>query len=110
MRQTAGNPIRERPAKSLPTAVALAFFLGPLGLFYASVLGGVVMLTVSAIILVPLLMGLHMNAVLFFPDWVVCIVWATFSAWPDTRAPGDGAQADSTARPGTGADGAPDRS
>ena len=110
MRKTADNPIRERPAKSLPTAVTLAFFLGPLGLLYASLVGGAVMLTVSLIILVPLLMGLHINAVLFFPDWVICIVWATFSAWPDTRDTTDGAQADSTARPGALVDGAPDRS
>ncbi len=48
MRQTADSPIRERPAKSLPTAVALAFFLGPLGVSYASLLGGAVMLAVPA--------------------------------------------------------------
>jgi hypothetical protein len=33
MRQTADNPFRERPAKSLTAAAALAVFFGPLGLF-----------------------------------------------------------------------------
>ncbi len=108
MRQTADNPVRERPARSLGTAVVLALCLGPFGLLYASLLGGAVMLVVSGIILVPLLMGLHMNAVLFFPDWVICIAWATFSAWPDTGE--TGTRADFAARPSAGADGAPDRS
>ncbi len=108
MRQSADNLVRERPTKSLGTAVVLALFLGPFGLLYASLLGGAVMLAVSVIILVPLLMGLHINAVLFFPDWVICIAWATFSAWPDTGE--TGTRADLPARPGAGADGAPDRS
>ena len=67
MSQTAANSIGERPRKSLGIAVALAFFLGPIGLFYSSVTGAMVMLTVSVVVLVPILLGLHINAVIYFP-------------------------------------------
>ena len=106
MSQTADNPDRERPGKSLPAAIALAFFLGPIGLLYASLAGGAVMLAVSVIILVPLLLGLHINAVLYFPDWVVCIVWAAFAAAGREPAATPSAGSGSP----SGADGAPGRS
>ena len=92
MSQTAANSVRERPGKSLGVAVALAFFLGPIGLFYASVTGAMVMLAVSVVVLVPILLGLPINAVIYFPVWVVCVLWAAFAA--HERAP-QSPQADS---------------
>ena len=95
MSQTAANSVRERPGKSLGVAVALAFFLGPIGLFYASITGAMVMLTVSVVVLVPILLGLHINAVIYFPVWVVCVLWAAFAAHertpqsPAAQPPGD---------------------
>jgi hypothetical protein len=80
MRQTAVSPIRERPRKSLATALALAFVLGPIGLLYASRVGAVVMLIVCAVVLVPIRLGVPINVSLYFPVWVVCVVWAGIAA------------------------------
>ncbi len=79
MSQTAANPIRERPGKSLGLAVALAFLFGPFGLAYASLTGAAVMLIVSGVVLVPVLLGLFINAVIFLPVWIVCVIWAAFA-------------------------------
>ena len=80
MSQTAANPVRERPGKSLGLAVALAFLFGPLGLASASLTGALVMLVVSVVVLVPVLLGLFINAVIFLPVWIVCVIWAAFAA------------------------------
>ncbi len=81
MSQTAAGPIRERPRKSLGTALALAFFFGPFGLAYASLTGALVMLAVCVVVLVPILLGLHINAVLYFPVWMACVLWAAVAAY-----------------------------
>ena len=104
MSQTAVNPIRERPGKSLGLAVALAFFFGPLGLAYASITGAIVMLIVSLVVLVPILLGLVINAVIYLPVWVVCVIWAAFAAHERGPARSDGDTAVQTG------DGAPGRS
>lgn len=113
------SPIRERSGKPLLTAIALAFFFGPIGLAYSSRIGAAVMLVVSAAVLVPILLGLHINAVIFLPVWIVCIIWAAFTAGerqsrpPEATLEGeveaDGpAQRSSDSQPS--ADGAPGRS
>lgn len=112
MSQTADNPVRKRPAKSLGTALALAFFFGPIGLWYASVTGAVVMLVVAAVVLVPILLGLYMNIVLFFPVWIACIVWAAFAAHERSAARPEGGTRGGSERPAHAAgldDGAPGR-
>jgi hypothetical protein len=99
MSQTAVNPVRERPGKSLGLAVALAFLFGPFGLAYASLTGALVMLVVSGVVLVPVLLGIFINAVIFLPVWIVCVIWAVFATYGrassgsvrDAEAPGDGA-------------------
>ena len=103
MSQTAANPVRERRGKSLGLAVALAFLFGPFGLAYASLTGAVVMLIVAVIVLVPVLLGLFINAVIFLPVWIVCVIWAAFAAYERTR----NAPAEDT---GPAGDGAPGRS
>lgn len=60
--------------KSVGAAFILAFFFGPLGLLYASVVGGIVMFFVS------LLVGIvTFGFGLFFP-WVACVIWAVVAA------------------------------
>lgn len=59
--------------KNMGTAVALAFLFGPLGLLYATVTGGLVMLGIS-ILFVPLTLG---AAVLLI--WPGCIIWAVIA-------------------------------
>lgn len=119
MSETAVSPARERPRKSLAAALALAFVLGPIGLLYASLIGGVVMLIVCAAVLVPILLGVAINVSLFFPVWVVCVVWAGIAAHersparPEAPPAGDWVrEAPPPAPAGTGLnhDGAPGRS
>ena len=43
-------PIIVQPPKSVAIGIILALFFGPLGLFYSSVLGGVVMLVIGGIL------------------------------------------------------------
>lgn len=60
--------------KSVGLAFLLAFFFGPLGLLYASILGGVIMFFASLILffLIPIV-----GAILC---WIVCIIWAIIAA------------------------------
>lgn len=60
--------------KSVGTAFLLAFLFGPLGLLYASVIGGVVMFVVGIILffLIPIVGGIF--------AWVGCIIWAVIAA------------------------------
>lgn len=62
------GPERER---SLGTAVLLTVLFGPLGLFYVSPLGGVLMTMVT------LTAGLFTMGVALLFAWPFCILWAT---------------------------------
>jgi len=59
--------------KSRPTAIVLALLLGPLGLCYASVLGGVIMFVIA-------LVTLPMAPVSLVVVWVLCILIADSAA------------------------------
>lgn len=60
--------------KSVGVAFLLAFLFGPLGLLYASVVGGIVMMIVSALVaIVTLGFGLLIT-------WPVCVIWAIIAA------------------------------
>lgn len=60
--------------KSTGTAFLLAFLFGPLGLLYASVTGGIIMLFVGILLffLIPIIGGLI--------SWVICMIWAVNAA------------------------------
>lgn len=62
------------PPKSMLAAFLLAFFFGPLGLLYASVAGGLVLI-VLAFVIVPITGGLGALIV-----WPASVVWALVSA------------------------------
>jgi len=62
--------------KSMVVAILLAFFFGPLGLLYASVFGGLVMLAIHFGIFIVSILTLGIGSVLFLPAWFVCIIWA----------------------------------
>jgi hypothetical protein len=60
--------------KSVGTAIVLAFFFGPLGMLYSTVVGGLVMLLVNIVIVLPTLgFGLLIT-------WPICIIWAAMAA------------------------------
>ena len=58
------------PTKSLLVAILLAVSLGPIGLFYASVIGALVMLVITAII------GFLTFGFDLFVPYIICIIWA----------------------------------
>jgi len=61
-------------AKSTMVAVILAFLFGPLGMMYATVSGGVIMLIISLVVgIVTLGFGLLFT-------WPVCVIWAALAA------------------------------
>jgi hypothetical protein len=61
-------------SKSVGTAFLLSFFFGPLGLLYASVLGGIVMFIATLVLffLLPVI-----GAII---TWIGCIIWAVVAA------------------------------
>jgi hypothetical protein len=60
--------------KSVGTAIVLSFFFGPLGMLYSTVAGGLIMLVVTPIIVIPTLgLGLLLT-------WPICIIWAAVAA------------------------------
>ncbi len=65
------NPgVHHLMAKNVGVAFMLAFFFGPLGLLYSTILGGIVMLIVSVVVaLITLGFGLIVT-------WPICIIWA----------------------------------
>lgn len=63
--------------KSVGAAFALTFFFGPLGLFYASVVGGLVML---AVCIAAFFLSFFLFGIPSFLAWVGCIVWGCSAA------------------------------
>ncbi len=59
--------------KSLALGLIATFFLGPLGLFYASILGGFIMLIVAAVVFV-FTLGFG-----YFVIHPICMIWAALS-------------------------------
>ncbi len=72
------------PAKNLFIALLLTFFFGPLGLFYASIMGGLVMLGAYLVIAVIAALSFGIGTVLFFPAWIACMIWAAMACKGNT--------------------------
>ena len=60
--------------KSVAVAFILAFFFGPLGLLYASVAGGIIMMVLGVII------GIFTLGIGLIVAWVASIIWAVVAA------------------------------
>lgn len=65
--------LQKLPTKSFIVAILLTIFLGPIGLFYASVIGALIMLVVTAVI-----SFITFGFGLFIP-YIVCIIWAVIA-------------------------------
>jgi len=76
--QNIQNPQPQRvivqSTKSVGTSALLAFLFGPLGLFYSTVTGGLVMLVVSFVV------GFFTLGFGLLITWPACIVWAIIAA------------------------------
>lgn len=61
-------------------AFILTFLFGPLGLFYATVTGGVVMLIVEVFLAILGFVTFGLGWLLFWAAWVVTIIWGCAAA------------------------------
>ncbi len=69
-------PIGAAPRKSLLVSLLLTFFLGPLGMFYTTIFGALVMSGVTTVVaIVTLFQGLPIV-------WPLCMIWG---AWAGHR-------------------------
>lgn len=71
--------------KSLLVAFLLTLFFGPLGVFYSTVAGGIIMLTAYLVILGLAAVTLGAASMLFLPAWIVCIGWGMAAAHKRNR-------------------------
>jgi len=68
------HPLPPRQPKDVRTAVLLALFLGPLGLMYTSVGGGLFTLFLMIVL------GLFTVGIGIVPVWMLSVLWAYLSA------------------------------
>jgi hypothetical protein len=68
------HPLPPRAPTNVRTAVLLALFLGPLGLFYASTGGALFCLFLMVVL------GLFTVGMGVIPVWLLCILWAYLAA------------------------------
>ena len=66
--------------KSVGVAFLLTFFFGPIGLLYATVVGGLIMIGVELFLLILGLVTFGLAWLLFGFTWVICIVWGCIAA------------------------------
>lgn len=60
--------------KNVGIAIILTFLFGPLGMFYSTIIGGIVMLVVSLFVAI-----FTLGIGLLF-TWPVCIIWGAIAA------------------------------
>lgn len=73
--------------KSVGVAFLLTFFFGALGLFYSTVVGGLIMTFLMALFLVLGFVTLGVGWVLFSLAWIVCIIWGCIAVSSGGKAP-----------------------
>ena len=66
--------------KSLLVAFLLTLFLGPLGMLYSTIIGGLIMIAVYLVIIGLSVVTMGMATVLFLPAWIICIAWGMIAA------------------------------
>lgn len=64
------------PTKSAGTSIILTVLFGSLGMFYSTILGGIIMSIVSGIVLLISIMTLGLGLVLYLIVWPIEIIWA----------------------------------
>ncbi|HET7460125.1 MAG TPA: hypothetical protein VFJ82_02710 [Longimicrobium sp.] len=79
------HPLPPREPKHVRTAVLLAVFLGPLGLFYTSIAGGFFCLFLLIVL------GLFTVGIGVIPVWGLSVLWAYLAASHSHAAHGDAA-------------------
>lgn len=77
--QTTINVNVVQPRKSMAAAVILAILFGPLGLLYASVSGGLILLVIDLIAIPVSFLTLGIGTIIFPIVWVISIIWAVLA-------------------------------
>ena len=67
------------PRKSMAIAVMLTVLFGPIGLMYASLSGGLIMLAVNVIIIVASFFTFGLAGIFFLFTWAGSILWAVLA-------------------------------
>lgn len=81
--QVAIQPARvaaSQPAKSIVLSIVLAFLFGPLGMLYATIVGGLVMLSVYLMLVLITFVTFGIGWFLFLLAWPTCVLWAALAA------------------------------
>jgi hypothetical protein len=77
--------------KSLGLAVVLTLFFGPLGLFYATITGGLIMTFTPILLVIVLILGAGIGSTFLLASsaillivfgisyWIICVIWAVIS-------------------------------
>lgn len=68
------NVVITRSPKSVGIAIALALFFGPLGMFYSTIVGAIIMIIVSATV------GVFTLGIGLLVTWPIQIIWAWIAA------------------------------
>lgn len=85
-------PAEEERPRKLRTALLLTLFFGPLGLFYVSTWGALLMCAIT------FAAAISTVGIALVPCWIVCLIWAfvstasDFGSAPDTGVPYDEAK------------------
>jgi len=74
IQQTQNAPVVVAPLKSIGIAILLTFLFGPLGMFYSTIAGGLVMLLVSIVVAA---VTLGFGLIFTYP---ICIIWGAVAA------------------------------
>lgn len=67
------------PTKSVGLSIILTILFGPLGMFYSTIWGGIVMGIVHLFILVFAIFTFGLGYILFFFTWPVCVLWGALA-------------------------------
>lgn len=62
------------PTKSVGISILLTFLFGPLGMFYSTVVGAIIMMILSLII------GIFTLGIGLVFTWPICIIWSAIAA------------------------------
>ena len=65
--------------KSLAVGIILTWFLGGVGLFYASILGGVIMLILELAAVLVTLLTFGLGIILFIPLHLISFIWVVLA-------------------------------
>ena len=66
--------VMQGSSKNVMVAFLLSFFFGPLGMFYSTVSGALIMLVISIVV------GIFTLGFGLFITWPICIIWACVAA------------------------------